>query len=103
MTMSLQPQRVVAVYEEKQREVLAENRELRSALENLQAEHKTMTNQQACASFLPHKCHTRLMTTVTEFRKSRQELFTPILCSRSQECCCGTLSCPITESLCCQS
>ena len=39
-------QRIVASYEEKQREVLQENRDLRSALESLQAEHRAIVNQQ---------------------------------------------------------
>lgn len=40
-------QRIVASYEEKQREILQENRDLRAALESLQAEHRAIANQQA--------------------------------------------------------
>ena len=40
----------MASYEEKQREVLQENRDLRSALESLQAEHRAIVNQQVPAS-----------------------------------------------------
>jgi len=36
----------VASYEEKQREVLQENRDLRLALESLQGEHRAIGNQQ---------------------------------------------------------
>ena len=43
----LQMQRIVASYEEKQREILQENRDLRAALESLQAEHRGIANQQA--------------------------------------------------------
>lgn len=39
---------MVSNYEEKQREVLQENRDLRAALESLQVEHRAVTNQQVC-------------------------------------------------------
>ena len=40
-------QRIVASYEEKQRELLLENKDLRASLEDLQKKHQEMSNQQA--------------------------------------------------------
>lgn len=46
MAMSAAVQRVVAVYEAKQAEVLREAAGLRAALDHLQKEHRALINQQ---------------------------------------------------------